>query len=150
MVLRADLRQPDHILDDPAVRSMPDLTRPVGVLLVAVLHFLPDTDDPAGIIARLRARLAPGSYVAVSHASDDGGSPDGQPEAQRVYARSANQVLMRSRDQITAMLDGWYPVSPGVERIPLWRPDGENTAWPPGRRFPGFAAVAATTPVRPR
>jgi hypothetical protein len=67
--LEADLRDPGHILDKAAAAL--DFTRPVAVLLLAVLHFLPDTDYPAAIVATLAAGLAPGSYLAISHLTAD-------------------------------------------------------------------------------
>src|SRR5689334_8693366 len=68
-VAQLDLRRPDQVLDSPEVRDLLDLTRPVAVLAVAVLHFLPDSDDPAGVLARYRDAVAPGSRLVVSHAS---------------------------------------------------------------------------------
>jgi hypothetical protein len=66
-----DLREPEAILDHPEVRRLLDFTRPIAVLLVAVLHFIRDAEDPAGIVTRLRDAMAPGSYLVVSHATGD-------------------------------------------------------------------------------
>jgi S-adenosyl methyltransferase len=65
--VQADIRRPDEVLDHPVVQELLDFSEPIGLLLIAVLHFVPDADDPAGILAGLRSRLAPGSYVAISH-----------------------------------------------------------------------------------
>ena len=65
--IQEDARHPEHILDHPDVHRLLDLTRPVAVLLVSVLHFIADSDDPAGILARLRKAVAPGSYLVLSH-----------------------------------------------------------------------------------
>src|SRR6266498_1582061 len=65
--IKADLREPNVILEHPEVREVIDLDQPVAVLLVAVLHFLQDADDPVGVVARLRDAMAAGSYLAISH-----------------------------------------------------------------------------------
>jgi SAM-dependent methyltransferase len=67
VAILADLREPAALLEDPVIRNHLDFSRPVAVILVAVLHFVSD-DDPAGIIATIRDALAPGSYLVISHA----------------------------------------------------------------------------------
>src|SRR6266487_1666874 len=66
-VLHADIRDPQKILSDPALRGLIDLSRPVAILLAGIMHFIHDEDDPPGIVARLRDAVAPGSYLAISH-----------------------------------------------------------------------------------
>jgi SAM-dependent methyltransferase len=140
--IQADLRRPLAILADPTVRQVLDFDRPVAVLLVATLHFLGDEQRPAEILEQLRTALAPGSYVAISHASEDGRPPVGQRAAQAVYARADNQVLMRSLAEIAALLDGWRLVPPGIVRCPLWHPDPDEALASDASQFPGYAAVA--------
>lgn len=143
-VLAADLTDPRRVLDDPLTRSHLDLTQPVAVLLVSVLHFVPDEADPAGIIAAYAAATAPGSHVVVSHASDEGGL-SGASQAQNLYNRdtSPNRMRMRDTEELTALLAGLELVEPGVVRIPLWRP--ETPVGPEAQRYPGLAAVARHT-----
>jgi hypothetical protein len=138
--IRADFRRPLPILQDPALRDMLDLRRPVAVLLVAALHFIPDAEDPASIVTQLRDAVAPGSYLAISHASDEGKAPSGQAEAQQVYARSDNAVIMRPRAALERFFRGWEFVDPGLTRMPLWHPD--ETPGPDAADYPGFCAVA--------
>jgi SAM-dependent methyltransferase len=138
-----DLRQPLEVLDDPVTRGLLDLRRPVAVLLVATLHFIPDGEDPAGILRQLRGALAPGSFVAISHASEDGRPPSGQRDAQEIYARADNAVLMRSQAEIAALLDGWHVVDPGIVRCPVWQPDPGDELSAQARDFPGYSAVAS-------
>jgi S-adenosyl methyltransferase len=76
VTIQEDVRRPDRILDHPEVRGLLDLTRPVAVLAVSVLHFIPDADDPAGILARLRDAVVPDSYLVLSHLTA-GVRPDG-------------------------------------------------------------------------
>jgi hypothetical protein len=76
-VIREDLRNVEQILADPQVKAMLDVDRPVAVLMLAVLHVVADGDDPPGIVARFRDALAPGSYLALSHGTQDGIRRDG-------------------------------------------------------------------------
>jgi hypothetical protein len=95
-VLRADIREPERILAEAVALGLVDLNRPLAVVLAGVLHFIPDADDPAGIAARLRAPLAPGSFLLVSHATQDGQPPE-VLEAQRLSARTATEIMLRTR-----------------------------------------------------
>ena len=140
--IQADLRDPRAILADPAVTATLDLRQPVAVLLVAALHFLPDSEHPADVFVRLREALPPGSYVAISHATEDGQPLAGQRDAQDVYARSNNAVVMRTYAEIAALLDGWDLVPPGIVRCPAWHPDPGDEVGPEASTFPGYAAVA--------
>lgn len=80
--------------------------------MVAVLHFVADRDDPAGIVAAYREALAPGSHLALSHATDDG-QPLRAAEHQRLYTDTPTPMTMRSHEQISALLTGWGSGRPG-------------------------------------
>jgi len=118
----ADLRQPEMILANPQVRRLLDLTRPVGVLLVAVLHFINDEEDPAGIVARLRDAMAPGSFLVVSHATGDF-HPQAGAKVTRVYQQASAPLALRSRGQFEWLFDGFDLVEPGLVQPATWRPD---------------------------
>jgi SAM-dependent methyltransferase len=125
-VVAGDVRDPATILADPTTRELLDLARPVGVLLVAVLHFVPDADDPAGLVAAFRSALAPGSYLILSHATMDGAPPRevaGTRDAEAVYDRSTASLTMRGVDQVSRFLDGFTLVEPGLVHITDWRPE---------------------------
>ena len=106
----------------PEVGSLLDLSRPVAVLLIAVLHFVPDADDPYGIVAGIRDRLAPGSYLVLSH-----GCPDEEPEAadqvQQAYRGTATPLSLRDRAHVQQMFTGFDLVEPGLTWATAWRPD---------------------------
>jgi SAM-dependent methyltransferase len=125
-VIHADLRDPEAILDHPETRRLLDLTQPVGLLLAAVLHFIPDSDDPAGIVADLRDALAPGSYLAISHTCRDA-LPDLATAFSAVYnSRVDGQPVFRTRDQIASFFDGFSLLDPGLVWLPEWRPDSPD------------------------
>jgi SAM-dependent methyltransferase len=140
IVVQADMRDPQRILDDPAVRDTIDFDRPVAVLLVAVLHFVPDEDDPQALVGRLRDVLAPGSLLVVSHASQEG-LPDLADSHQRLYARTPTPMTMRSHAQIAEFFAGFDVVEPGIVPMQAWRPDPDNPAPAPSPRMAGFAGV---------
>jgi hypothetical protein len=121
-VVEADGRKPETLLADPGVRGLLDLDQPVGLLMVALLHFVPDDDDPAGVVARYRSALAPGSYLALTHASADG-RPDYALQVRELYRRTPTPLRLRNRAEFEALLAGWDPVEPGVVFVPAWRPE---------------------------
>jgi hypothetical protein len=118
----ADLREPEAILDNAQVRRLLDFTRPVGVLLVAVLHFIRDEEDPAGIVARLREAMAPGSFLVVSHATGDF-HPQAGAKVTEVYRQASAPLVLRSRQSIERFFDGFDLVEPGLVQPAAWRPD---------------------------
>ena len=128
-VIQEDFRKPEQILDTPEVHRLLELTQPVAVLVLALLHHLPDVDDPANIISRLTEPLVAGSYLAISHGTEDG--RHNGSVGKEIYRRSGLNILSRGRAQVEAMFDGWELVEPGVVWVPQWHPD-----WPedPRRR----------------
>jgi SAM-dependent methyltransferase len=140
VVVHADLRDGDRILDEPSVQATIDVERPVAVLMVAVLHFVPDEDDPAGAVARLRDRLAPGSHLVVSHASAEG-RPEVAGAHRELYRRTATPMTMRTPAEIARFFDGFDLVDPGLVWLPLWRPDEPATGQSRPERTTGLAGV---------
>jgi SAM-dependent methyltransferase len=131
--LDADLRDVGEVIRGAAQTL--DLSKPVAVLLLIVLHLIPDSEDPQGIVARLMDKLAPGSYLVISHPASDV-----RPVAMAETARAVNARLtsagstMRSKAQVTRFFDGLTLLEPGVVQPHHWRPAGpaglaEVTAW---------------------
>ncbi len=141
LVIPADLRHPADVLAHPELRRMIDMGRPVGVMLNAVLHFVPDDEQAAGIVAEIAAHVAPGSYIAISHASAD----QMQDEAERtesLYNRSVAAMAMRSYDEVLRLFGGLPLVEPGLVQIPMWHPESPDDIGPQAERYPGYAGVA--------
>src|SRR6266702_424975 len=125
-VIQADLREPAKILADPETQLLLDFTQPVAVFLVAVMHFIPGTGQAADIVATLRDALAPGSYLVICHACRDE-QPSLATSFETVYnSRVTAQLIMRSRDEITRLCDGFTLLEPGLVWIPQWRPDSPD------------------------
>jgi len=142
VVVHADVREPDTILNDASVRKMFDPDLPVAVLMVAVLHFVPDEDDPVGVVARIREHLAPGSHLVLSHASAEG-RPEVAASHRELYSRTPTPMTMRSHAEIERLFDGFQLIKPGLVWLPLWRPDDPGANQHP-ERTTGFAGVGVT------
>jgi SAM-dependent methyltransferase len=120
----ADLREPEKILAHNTVGRLIDFSRPVGLILLVVLQFVSDIEDPWQIVATLRDALAPGSYLVLGHATDEGSRPSVAQAVETVYNRSvATQIQMRSATEIQRMFDGFELVDPGLVYTPRWRPE---------------------------
>ena len=152
--VRGDVCRPGGILGTPEVRRLIDFSRPVAVLLLAVLHLIPDEADPAGSVARLREAVAPGSYLLISHADVSRAHAVGT-ERRSETARElvdANQALVtvpaRARDEINAFFGDWTLVEPGLTDIWAWRQEDDTVANTSGfMRILG--GVARKNPGRP-
>ncbi|MFG3197311.1 SAM-dependent methyltransferase [Streptomyces sp. NPDC048208] len=144
-VVAADLRKPQEILTSPEAARLIDLDRPVALLLVAVLHFLEDADDPHRAVAELRTALAPGSLLILTHASFEGiPLPEERAEgAVDVYRDIRNPLVMRSREEIARFFDGFELVEPGLVHPPQWRPEAAPED-EDGFAFSGYAGVGRT------
>jgi hypothetical protein len=124
--LDADLRDTDRILD--YARERLDFTRPVGIMLVAVLHLVGPEDDPYGIVRQLIDAVPPGSYLLLSHVASDI-----EPEKMAEMGKRLNRLLAqkgtyRSQPEVAAFFDGLDIVEPGVVPVQHWRPDSEVEA----------------------
>lgn len=123
-VVQEDLRAPERIVNHPRVRALLDFTQPVAVMIIAVLHFIPDSENPADILTILRKALAPGSYLVLSQVSAEGRRDDEVDPVQSVYRRQVeNSLYPRGRDELATLFDGFDLVEPGVVWAPQWRPE---------------------------
>ncbi|MGI5328237.1 SAM-dependent methyltransferase [Actinomadura nitritigenes] len=140
-VIQADLTRPADVLDHPTVRKMIDFDEPVGLLLVAVLHFVTDAQDPGGVLAELTAPLAPGSHLAVSHGTHK--RETGEAVA-KVYRRAVAQgePTLRTAEEVGAFFTGFDLVDPGLVHGPLWRPDSPDEVPDDPSRFWFLVGVA--------
>ena len=120
--MHADLRDPGAVLDDPALTGLLDLRRPIALLMLAVLPFVPDDDDPAGVIAGYRSASAPGSCLVLSHGTDEY-RPEAARRAAEVYRQASHAVTLRTRAELAALMDGYELLEPGLVDMIHWRPE---------------------------
>jgi S-adenosyl methyltransferase len=140
VVIQEDLRRPEAILDHPDLRALFDLDQPVALLLLAILHVVPDEADPPGILARLRDALPSGSYVAISHVTYES-----QPEVWQRAAELSKQLpsaaTPRSREQIEALFTGLDLVPPGLVWAPQWRPESPEDVGAEPERSSNYVGI---------
>jgi len=134
--LQADVRDPDKILQD--AHSTLDFTQPIALMLVAIMHFIPEDDDPYGIVARLVAALPPGSHLAMSHATGDYLS---QKLIDEAAARSI-PVYLRNREQFARCFHGLELLEPGIVCTSEWRPETDVELRPRVEDIAAYGAVA--------
>jgi SAM-dependent methyltransferase len=120
--IQADLREPDTFLTHIDLHAVLDLDQPVGLLLVSVLHLIPDTDEPARIVARLRDALAPGSFLVVAHGTADS-RPTEVGRLGELSKRITTPMTTRTRDQVARFFAGFDLVDPGLVWAPEWHPE---------------------------
>ena len=141
-VVQADLREPAAILADPRVRAALDFDRPIALMLVAVLHFITDDENPGAIIKTLGDALPGGSYLVVSHGTEDGIVQQRRPgldEAVDVYRnRSTAALTLRGKAAVTELFDGFPLVEPGLVAGQDWHPD---EATPPATMLTVYGGV---------
>ncbi|MDT0347096.1 SAM-dependent methyltransferase [Streptomyces litchfieldiae] len=119
-----DLRDPKSVLDHPAITQLIDFDEPVALLLVAILHFIEDSADPAGIVATLTEPLPPGSCLVLSHATLDFHRADQIAAVREVYRGATATLNLRPRDQVMAFFEGFDLIDPpGLVQPPFWAPE---------------------------
>lgn len=138
--VHADFRDVDAVLGDPRTTRLLDLTQPVGVLMVALLHFVPDEWQPAEVISQYRGAMSGGSYLAISHATFEG-EPDQAAPHMALYRRTGTPMTMRSREQIAALFQGYQLVPPGLVYMAQWRPSPDEAPVDRPERFTAYAGV---------
>jgi S-adenosyl methyltransferase len=123
ITLQRDLRQPASVMDDPEVREHLDLDRPVGLLFVAVLHFV-RRELAIEVVNQFRRSLPAGSYLAISTACADGMDRGLITRLEQVYSTSPAPMVLRTTDQVEQLFDGTDLLAPGVTDVTRWRGDG--------------------------
>jgi len=150
VTLRADLREPERILGDPEVRGLLDFGQPVGLMFMCVLHCLWDSEDPWKVVRQFRDAVVPGSYLALSHMTDEA-----HPEAAEGLFRMTQDLhwntplISRSRTDIGRFFDGFTLVEPGLVRPAQWRPDLDNPLLKDSEDDGGEGPVLRSVPEPP-
>ena len=142
--LDADLRDLDRILGDPVLQETLDLARPVALMLVAVLHFIPDRDDPYAIVRRLVDALAPGSYLVLSHATFDPLDAATVARLNEVDEGGDPPFCPRSLDEVARLVEGLDLLEPGIVSVADWRAQDEPRPRPAPAEVAWYGAVART------
>ncbi|WP_309238789.1 SAM-dependent methyltransferase [Actinoplanes aureus] len=121
--IEADVRNPESILDDPAVRDTLDMSQPLALLMVALLHFIPDDDDPYAIVKRLVSALPAGSYLVLSHVTYDPLDPDTIARLDAANQNSGPPFRPRTEAEVARFFEGLHLIDPGIVSLSDWRAD---------------------------
>lgn len=144
--IRADLLEPEAILDHPQVRGVLDLQEPIALLLVALLHFVADDTKAYAAVDQLCAALPPGSYLVVSHVTgeDQEFSQDSVKDVEEAYRRrAATTGRMRSRSEVERFFQDAALVDPGLVWVPQWRPEPAESDEPEFAQDPRLSMTLA-------
>ncbi|MGO9500813.1 MAG: SAM-dependent methyltransferase [Streptosporangiaceae bacterium] len=146
-VVTADLRDPDMMLADPGLRKLIDFSEPVGLLMTAVLHFVAEGSDPWNLVTRYVSALAPGSYLALSHATKEKLPPVAVQRWAEAYANAPEKIYLRPKAEIERFFDGlellppYDGAEPAVVHLGLWGCEDPASADSDGSRW-GYCGVA--------
>ena len=139
--IQADLRDPGEILSSPVVRSVLDFSKPIALMLVAVLHFVGDEDKPAELVAALRDALPPGSFLVASHVTAEH-NPAGSAAGQRAYRGGGVSMRPRDSDEFAEIaFAGLELVPPGIVLVSEWG-RSDSGPLPPANEVNAYCGVA--------
>jgi hypothetical protein len=123
-IVHADFQYPDNIFTSKQARRLLDLDEPVGVLMLALLHWIPDALAPAALVAHYRRRVPVGSYLAISHLTSDQHTDDITSAVGMFNRAKGDQATLRTYPEIEVMFGDFELVEPGLVGCALWRPGG--------------------------
>jgi S-adenosyl methyltransferase len=141
VVADGDLRNPQGIIGNNLVREIIDFSQPVAILMFAILHFVTDAERPGEFLGQFRDVMAPGSWLALSHITDEEVGDKDSRAVQRVYQSASAPVVPRSRAQVIPFFDGLEIASPGLVDINDWPQPSPGTAPSTRRLFYGGIAM---------
>lgn len=125
VTIMQDLRQPGAVLSDPALQGIIDFSEPVGLLCIAVLHFV-GRDLAPEIMTQYRKVMVPGSHLAISAASFEGLPLSTVRELESIYSSSNANLVFRTQSQIEQLFEGFELLDPGLTLVTRWRTEGEG------------------------
>jgi hypothetical protein len=143
-VAMADMRRPDDVLAHPETIRLIDFGKPVGVMLIAMIHFLTLDEGPL-VMRRLRDVLAPGSHIAATHVTSDEHAPAAVDQIEAVYATTPTPIYFRRHADVARFFAGFELVEPGLVTVDRWRPDPSDPAPTATRWLYGGVAGKTTT-----
>ena len=135
----ADLHEPDKIISNAELQGIFDFSQPMALILAAILHFIPDADDPYRIVGRLIGALPKGSYLVMSHATNDFLAPE---EVAEIVAGRYGPFFARSEAEFARFFEGFELVPPGITSVAEWRSAAESQPRPTAAEAYTYCAVA--------
>ncbi|MDQ3761598.1 MAG: SAM-dependent methyltransferase [Actinomycetota bacterium] len=140
-IVLADLRRPEQVFDAIGRCGVLDLSTPVAMLAIDVLHHIPDADNPAGFIAAYMDAVCPGSYISVAHTGDDEALVTGLATFHELYHIPVPPLTFRNPTQVAGFFDRLDLVEPGIVPVPLWHPESDEDLNGDLEDFPGCCGL---------
>jgi hypothetical protein len=119
-MVHADIAKPLLVLQDPVTRQLLDFDQPIGMLAITIGHYVLEEHDPIGVFAAYRDAVAPGSYLALTHLTDDFSAQSNLTEAMK---KSQNRIAARTRSDVEVLFGDFELVEPGLVTTSAWRPE---------------------------
>jgi hypothetical protein len=141
-MVHADVRHPDQVLDAAELRELLELDKPIAVLLIDLLHHIPDTDNPSALLAAYTTAVCSGSYLALTQLGEDEQLRTGFTTFSQMFGTPAPTLAFRDPEWITHSLSGLDLIKPGVVPVPLWRPNPEHDNDRNPEMYRAYAALA--------
>ena len=138
----ADFNDPESIIGAQQTKALIDFSRPVALLVVALLHFIPDSADPAAILDRYKKALAPGSALILTHGTGELMDPEVAAAISSTYTQAGLNIVSRTRAEVLRFFDGFDLVEPGVVPVHEWRPEVEDDFTMTREEIAGYAGLA--------
>jgi hypothetical protein len=129
LALQGDIRTPDALVQHPDVQRLLDFTRPIGLLLIAILPFVPDDAQAFAIVTTLRHALVEGSYIVITHGSKENVDPAVLQQIENLYTKTNAPARYRPQAIIERFFQGLDFIDPGLVPLPIWRPDSPDDLW---------------------
>jgi len=140
--IQEDIQDITQILENPSFTKLIDLARPLGVFMVAVLHFVKDDGQLLKILRTLNASLVAGSFLVISHYTDEDVPIETLEQIRKVTAGVGSAAVSRGFAKVASLFAGYELIEPGVVRVPLWRPEGpEDVLLEQPERAMGYCGI---------
>jgi S-adenosyl methyltransferase len=136
--VECDLRYPGHLLTMPEVRALIDFDKPFALLMVAVLHFMEDSEDPWATLNYYKSKMPPGSYLVISHVTGDNLARDAIDQASDIYKQASAPGVARALGDIERFFSGLEMVAPGLVNVTAWRPQFPDRKHRPALFYAGI------------
>lgn len=123
VIVQADITKPGLVLNDPVTQRVLDFSRPVGLLAITIGHYILDDQNPSAVFAAYRDALPTGSYLALTHVTNDFDRERTEELAEEMTKNSQNKAQARSKEEIRSFFGEYELVDPGLVTTSQWRPD---------------------------
>ncbi|HEY1297526.1 MAG TPA: SAM-dependent methyltransferase [Chloroflexota bacterium] len=141
IAVQADVRRPHEVLMRPEIREFLDFSRPIGVLAIAILHFVPDKAEARSVLQNMAEGVTAGSLVVLTHATADAVDTAIAEAGEQNYRRANAPFHFRTHAEVAGLMEGLQLVAPGLVYLPQWRPDVDDDLLDQPERSANYGGV---------